>query len=141
MKRTIFLITAIIVNCPFYCFVGSFTADAHAGSLKITNYSAAFGGDNCYAYCKHRTGSNEGHDIYDSPYLNSHAQLQIYIYNAMLAEPPFNADLSIDSRGLNSITPYDVKLEADGFISYADNSLKFNVLNTDGALRVYPNNP
>lgn len=126
MKRTIFLITSIIVSCHF---IDSFIVDAHAGSLEITNYSAALGGDNCYAYTKHTNGATEGYGYGDSTYLNSPAQLQIYIHNVLL-----NYDFYKDARGLNSITPYDVKLEANGFISYADNSLKFKVFNSDGAL-------
>jgi len=129
MKRTIFLITSIIVSCP--CFIDSFTVEAHEGTLEITNFSAALGGDNGYAYTYHGSSASihEGMDGYDAYYMRSFAKLQIYIHNVIS-----NEDLAEDARRLNSITPFDIKLEANGFISYADNSLKFRVENSDGTL-------
>ena len=103
-------------------------AEAKGGSLTITNSSVVLG--DFYAYNQHKIGATEWYDtsfdIFDG---GSPAKLQVYTHNNTC-----NCDLNKDARGINSITPFEVKLKAKEFIDYADNSLKFKVINSDGTL-------
>jgi hypothetical protein len=102
--------------------------EARGGSVAVTNNSIAKAGSSCYT--KHLQGATESYDNgKDSSYFDGDPNpLHIYINN-----PNSNPNLlSKDAKGLTSITPYDIKLKANQFISYADNFLDIKVNDANG---------
>ncbi len=102
---------------------------ARGGSMQITNNSTTLG--ETYAYNNHFSGATENYDeSFDFPYdKSSPAQLHIYTYNNIC-----DSNLAIDSRGIKSITPFEIKLKAKNLFHILTIVLNFKLIILMGLL-------
>jgi hypothetical protein len=106
----------------YVILLGSLVGNVNASGLWIKNNSNSVSGSS--AYIEHVQGATEGYDNnYDAPY-NSGNPNPLHFYSVIP-----DHKLSLDARGLNSTTPFNLDLYNKGFSGTADNFLRFSIYN------------